>query len=286
MSDVALMQACADVAFRDVVRTTSLQLALTPWDNPTEGIGAVIHDAAVTPTHPVWEAVGYLRAGDCLALHPPHQHRAPDTWELPSPETETTTDVARVTQDVVVMLLWQRGLDATWPPCPEHPGGTRYAPANYSDPRWMASTWQGSHPTRSAFGGAPWAGPQSSSATYETTRHPPRPRAPNADRDPSTAQWEGALKPRGGRWHGSIETPPIGPAGSSQGARRGSGPHALRSTSRCPRFTREPGKRDGTTPAAGLIGVTGRPPSAGALADLAVEGRVASGSRPRPHQPD
>jgi len=122
VSDVALMQACAGVVFRDVARTTSLQLALTPWDDRPEGIGAVIHDAAVDPTQPVWEAVGYLNAGDCLALHPPHRHRTSDLWELPSLEAETTTDVAGVTQAVVVMLLWQRGLDATWPPCPEHPG--------------------------------------------------------------------------------------------------------------------------------------------------------------------
>lgn len=122
MSDEALMQACAAVVFRDVARTTSLQLALTPWDDALEGIGAVIHDAAVEPRHPVWETVGYLRAGDCLALHPPHRHRASEIWELPSLETQTVTDVAGVTQDVVVMLLWQRGVDATWPACHKHPG--------------------------------------------------------------------------------------------------------------------------------------------------------------------
>ncbi len=48
---------------------------------PLEGIGAVIHDAGVNPTHPVWEAVGYLSAGDCVALHPPHRHRASELWD-------------------------------------------------------------------------------------------------------------------------------------------------------------------------------------------------------------
>lgn len=122
VSDLALMRSCAQAVFRDVVRTTRLQLALTQWDDPVEGIGAVVHEAAVNPTYPVWEAVGYLSAGDCLAVHPPHRHRVSSRWDLPSVETETTTDLARVTQDLVVMLLWQRRQDATWPACPEHPG--------------------------------------------------------------------------------------------------------------------------------------------------------------------
>jgi hypothetical protein len=122
MSFVPVMQACADVVFRDVLRTTGVQLALTVWDNPAEGMGAVIHDANTRPMHPVWEAVGYLTVGDCLALHPPHRHHFSDRWQLPTPETDTTTDIAKVTQDLVAMLLWQHGLDATWPHCPEHPG--------------------------------------------------------------------------------------------------------------------------------------------------------------------
>ncbi len=34
---------------------------------------------------------------------------------------------------MVVMLLWQHGLDATWPPCPEHPGRHPLR-ADYSEP--------------------------------------------------------------------------------------------------------------------------------------------------------
>ena len=122
MSYLPLMQACAEVVFRDVVRTTGMQLRLTLWDDPAEGLGAVVHDADTNPTHPVWEAVGYSTVGDCLALHPPHQHHFSDRWQLPTLETDTTTDIAGVTQDLVAMLLWQHGLDPTWPPCPEHPG--------------------------------------------------------------------------------------------------------------------------------------------------------------------
>lgn len=74
---MGLMRSCARAVFRDVARTTDLKVVLTAWDDPDEGvIGAVVHEAAVSPTHPVWEAVGYLRAGDCLALHPLERHGA------------------------------------------------------------------------------------------------------------------------------------------------------------------------------------------------------------------
>lgn len=33
-----------------------------------------------------------------------------------------TVDVADAAQQLVQMLLWEEGLDPTWPPCPEHCG--------------------------------------------------------------------------------------------------------------------------------------------------------------------
>ncbi len=115
------MLSCAELVFADVSRTTGLEMALSPWDDPDNGIGAVLHEATARPEHPVWDAVGYLGAGDCLALHPVrHGARTHPTFgDLTS--FETTTDIADVTQQLVLMLLWERGLDATWPFCPEHP---------------------------------------------------------------------------------------------------------------------------------------------------------------------
>ncbi len=116
------LRSCAHSVFRDVARTTALEVALSEWDDPDNGIGAVLHEVAVQPEHPAWETVGYLGAGDCLALHPTRH----GSWTHPTfgdlTRFQTTTDIVDATQQLVLMLLWQRGLDATWPPCPEHAG--------------------------------------------------------------------------------------------------------------------------------------------------------------------
>lgn len=103
----------------DVQATTPVQIAITEWSDPAKGVGAVVHEAGRTPTQPVWEVVGMLRLGDCLALHPVG---SADIKPLSRRNATVTVAIADQVQDLVQILLWTRGADPTWPPCPEHTG--------------------------------------------------------------------------------------------------------------------------------------------------------------------
>jgi hypothetical protein len=120
MPDIDLMQECADAVTRDVAATTSLHISLSTWLDPENGIGAVVHEVGARPTSPVWEASGCLEGGDCLAVHPPTVSAGP--FPDMGPSTEVTISIADATQNLVHVLLWERGLDPTWPPCPAHHG--------------------------------------------------------------------------------------------------------------------------------------------------------------------
>lgn len=120
MSDTELMQSCAEAVVRDVTATTSLRIELSRWVDPDNGIGAVVHEAGTHPRAPVWEALGCLDGGDSLGVHPPS--RPTEFFPDSGNRTEVTIDIADAAQHLVQVLLWQRGLDPTWPPCPEHEG--------------------------------------------------------------------------------------------------------------------------------------------------------------------
>lgn len=151
MSDTELIQACAEAVVRDVTATTGLRIELSSWVDPENGIGAVVHEAGLHPTTPVWEAVGCLDGGDSLALHPPSRPSRfiPESGN----RTDVTIDIARSAQDLAQVLLWQRGLDPTWPACPEHQGRHPLRAVHLSD------TARASHEPASA--------PVSSAARWE-----------------------------------------------------------------------------------------------------------------------
>lgn len=122
MSDARLVHERFKALERDVRATTDVSIALTDWLDPADGIGAVIHEAGTEPTSPVWEVLGYLGGGDCLATHPPqgpHVQFPLSLFPLSADRGDITVDLATQAQDLVQTLLWLRGLDPTWPPCPE-----------------------------------------------------------------------------------------------------------------------------------------------------------------------
>lgn len=123
MTDLDLLRAGLRECAVDVERTTGIRLVLTPWDDPVEGVAALVHTDTERPTHAVWEAVGLLGSRAGLALHPPR----PNPTGRPSPDgnlsaLDAARDVADVAQQVTQMSLWERGSDPTWPPCPAHDG--------------------------------------------------------------------------------------------------------------------------------------------------------------------
>lgn len=120
MSDIQLMQSCAEAVVRDVMATTDLRIEVSNWVDSEKLIGAIVHEAGTRPTAPVWEAVGYLDGGDSLAVHSPGL--ATDLFPNSGDRTDVTFDIASSAQNLVQMMLWQRGLDPTWPSCPEHGG--------------------------------------------------------------------------------------------------------------------------------------------------------------------
>ncbi len=107
--------------------TVGLGIELSVWVDPENGVGAVVHEVGVNPQTPVWEAVGWVNGGDCFAVHPP----SPPTEAFPQSgnRTEVTYDLADAGQQLVQVVLWQRGLDPTWPRCPEHHGQHPLRPA-------------------------------------------------------------------------------------------------------------------------------------------------------------
>ena len=120
MTGLELLHACAQNVLHDVGVTTSLQIALSEWAEDSLGIAAVVHELSVSPTRPSWEAVGYLNGGDCLAIHPP---AFPDgIFSGISGDGDVVVMVAEAVQDLVQVLLWERGIDPAWPACPEHHG--------------------------------------------------------------------------------------------------------------------------------------------------------------------
>lgn len=112
------MRSCAEAVVRDVAATTSVSVELSMYADPDNGIGAVVHETGTHPSAPVWEAVGYLNGGDSLAVHQPS--RPTELWPNSGSRTEVTDDIANAAQNLVQVLLWRRGLDPTWPLCPEH----------------------------------------------------------------------------------------------------------------------------------------------------------------------
>ncbi|CCH75885.1 conserved hypothetical protein [Nostocoides japonicum T1-X7] len=131
VSDAQLMLSCAEALVRDAAATTGLRVTLSIWNDRANGIGAVVHESAVEPSTPVWEAVGWVEGGDCLAVHSPS---APtEAFPENGDRTEVTYDIANAAQQLVQVLLWRQGSDPTWPPCPEHPGRHPLRP---EDSRW------------------------------------------------------------------------------------------------------------------------------------------------------
>lgn len=120
MSEIDLLQSYAEGVVRDAAATAGLRVAVSEWLGPDNGIGAVIHEVGVHPTSPVWEAFVWLNGGDCLAIHPPA--RLATHFSEEASRTEVTVAIADTAQNLVQVLLWVRGLDPTWPPCPEHGG--------------------------------------------------------------------------------------------------------------------------------------------------------------------
>ncbi|TQJ08807.1 hypothetical protein [Lapillicoccus jejuensis] len=136
MDDLGLLSSGLLVVATDVERTTGIRLVLTPWDDPAEGVAALLHTDTERPTHAVWETIGLLGPGAGLALHPPRAHPT----GLASPygdlsALDTAHDVADVAQQVTQMVLWENGSDPTWPPCPDH-GGVHPLRPRLDTPGW------------------------------------------------------------------------------------------------------------------------------------------------------
>lgn len=120
MSENNVLRSCAETVETDVATTTDLRVEVSRWVDPDNGIGAVIYEVGSDPRSPVWEAVEWLTGGDSFALHPPacledHVSGLGDVADV-------TRTIADGVQQLVQVLLWRRGLDPTWPPCPEHQG--------------------------------------------------------------------------------------------------------------------------------------------------------------------
>ncbi|WP_020145882.1 hypothetical protein [Terracoccus sp. 273MFTsu3.1] len=120
MTGIELLQSSAVTVLRDVDATTNLHVALSDWADPENGIGAVVHEAGVQPTKPVWEAAGFQNGGDCVAIHAP----MPPDGIIPgiAGRADVTVMVADAAQDVVQILLWAHGIHPAWPACAEHRG--------------------------------------------------------------------------------------------------------------------------------------------------------------------
>ena len=153
MSDAELMQACAEALIRDVTVTTGFRIQLSIWVDRDNGIGAVVHEAGIQPKNPVWEAVGWVGGGDCLAVHSPGRPTA--AFPHNGNATDVTFDIANAVQQLVQVLLWQHGQDSTWPSCPEHHGHHPLRPTT--------SLWDAGRPfppVDPEIGAALWACPE------------------------------------------------------------------------------------------------------------------------------
>lgn len=120
VSEIEHLQSCGQSLVRDAATTAGVRVVVSEWIDPKAGIGAVVHEVGLQPESPVWDAHGLLGGGDSLALHP----AAGPTEQFPEKgsDTEITTSIADAVQMLVQILLWERGLDPTWPACPEHGG--------------------------------------------------------------------------------------------------------------------------------------------------------------------
>lgn len=108
------------MALNDVAATTGLRLQVSPWLGKDASIGSVVHETGVRPQRPVWEAYQLLENGDGMALHP----LGAENWPFfgDNDFDEVVDNIASRMQELVQVVLWQRGLDPTWPPCPAHRG--------------------------------------------------------------------------------------------------------------------------------------------------------------------
>lgn len=153
MSQTELVQSCAEAVVSDVTATTDLRIEVTHWVAGDPSIGAVVHEVGTTPKSPVWEAVGCLGSGDSLALHPPS--RADEYFVGQGDRTDVTMTIADAVQQLVQVLLWQRGLDPTWPACSAHHGRHPLR----VDSRSVTTTTTNGHPTIESDTGARWTCP-------------------------------------------------------------------------------------------------------------------------------
>lgn len=169
------LQSCAVAVVSDVAATTGLRIEVSTWVDPQNGIGAVVHEAGTHPAAPVWEAVGCLDGGDSLAVHPPG--RATGLFPHSGDRTDVTTDIASSAQNLVQMLLWQRGLDPTWPPCPEHEGRHPLYVRDRSD----LTTTSNGHSITAAHSAARWECPQGTTTIPIGSLHPPQPQPPQTN---------------------------------------------------------------------------------------------------------
>ncbi|WP_155892906.1 hypothetical protein [Intrasporangium chromatireducens] len=131
MSEIEHLQACGEALVRDAAATVGVRLVVSEWVDSEAGIGAVVHEAGLQPESPVWDARGLLDGGDSLALHP--ASRPTEYFPERGRDTEVTTSIADAVQMLVQILLWERGIDPTWPACPDH-GGRHPLLARHSPP--------------------------------------------------------------------------------------------------------------------------------------------------------
>jgi len=120
MSEIEHLQLCGQGPVGDAAATAGVRVAVSEWIDPKAGIGAVVHAVGLKPHSPMWDAHGLLGEGDAIALHP--AARPAKQFPEKGSDTEVTIAIADAVQMLVQVLLWQRGLDPTWPACPEHRG--------------------------------------------------------------------------------------------------------------------------------------------------------------------
>ncbi len=116
------LEAVAQVLMRDVHATTPVRLAFAPapWfdDDSAEGSSTygVIHLAELAPSQDPHAPLGAATDFNQTVF----------TWQRDrdaSSLEDALVDAASFgLEDVVQVALWSRGLDPTWPPCPEHAG--------------------------------------------------------------------------------------------------------------------------------------------------------------------
>ncbi|MEW1953624.1 hypothetical protein [Terrabacter sp. NPDC080008] len=131
MSEIEHLQARGEALIRDASATAGVRVVVSEWVDSEVGIGAVVHEMGLRPVSPVWDAHGLLDIGDSLAIHP--ASRPTKYFPEKGSDTELTTSIADAVQMLVQILLWERGIDPTWPACPEH-GGRHPLLARHASP--------------------------------------------------------------------------------------------------------------------------------------------------------